>query len=200
MPVLHSYRNQLIDLHSKSIDWFLYEGNTGTSWVKDTFIPSTIIEWNKLDSNIHSFPSNKLFRKWLLEFIRTRHNSTFNVPNTLGLTYLTRLRVGLSHLREHKFCHTIWDSLNLLCNCDNAIESIKHYLLLCPNFKNKRLYLLQNVEIVNPNLLSMNEVGPTYYTYYYGSNNLTDNTNTSLLNSVTEYITWTKRFSNPLIL
>ena len=25
-----SYRNQSIDLHSKSIDWFLYEGNTGT--------------------------------------------------------------------------------------------------------------------------------------------------------------------------
>ena len=23
-------RNQLIDLHRKSIDWFLYEGNTGT--------------------------------------------------------------------------------------------------------------------------------------------------------------------------
>ena len=30
VPVLPSYRNQLIDLHSKSIDWFLYEGNTGT--------------------------------------------------------------------------------------------------------------------------------------------------------------------------
>ena len=30
MPVLLSYRNQLIDLHSKSTDWFLYEGNTGT--------------------------------------------------------------------------------------------------------------------------------------------------------------------------
>ena len=29
MPVLPSYRNQSIDLHSKSIDWFLYEGNTG---------------------------------------------------------------------------------------------------------------------------------------------------------------------------
>ena len=33
MPVLSSYRNQSIDLHSKSIDWFLYEGNTGISWV-----------------------------------------------------------------------------------------------------------------------------------------------------------------------
>ena len=31
MPVLPSYRNQSIDLQSKSIDWFLYKGNTGTS-------------------------------------------------------------------------------------------------------------------------------------------------------------------------
>ena len=29
MPVLPPYRNQLIDLYSKSFDWFLYEGNTG---------------------------------------------------------------------------------------------------------------------------------------------------------------------------
>ena len=27
-----SYRNQSIDLHSKSIDWFLYEDKTGTLW------------------------------------------------------------------------------------------------------------------------------------------------------------------------
>ena len=28
MQVLPSYKNQPIDLHSQSIDWFLYEGNT----------------------------------------------------------------------------------------------------------------------------------------------------------------------------
>ena len=28
--VLPSYRNQSIDLLCKSIDWFIYEGNTGT--------------------------------------------------------------------------------------------------------------------------------------------------------------------------
>ena len=33
MSVLPLYRNQSIDLHSKSIDWFLCEGNTGISWV-----------------------------------------------------------------------------------------------------------------------------------------------------------------------
>ena len=34
MPVLPSYRNQWIDLHGKSIDWFLDESNTGIEWVK----------------------------------------------------------------------------------------------------------------------------------------------------------------------
>ena len=29
MPVLPSYRDQPIDLLRKSIDWILYEGNTG---------------------------------------------------------------------------------------------------------------------------------------------------------------------------
>ena len=29
MPVLLSYKNQSIDLLGKSIDWLLYEGNTG---------------------------------------------------------------------------------------------------------------------------------------------------------------------------
>ena len=29
MSELHSYRNQSIDLQSKSIDWFLHEDNTG---------------------------------------------------------------------------------------------------------------------------------------------------------------------------
>ena len=38
MPVLPSYRNQSTDLHIKSIDWFLYEGNTETEWVKVVLI------------------------------------------------------------------------------------------------------------------------------------------------------------------
>ena len=33
VPVLLSYKDQSIDLHSKSIDWFLYDGNSGTEWI-----------------------------------------------------------------------------------------------------------------------------------------------------------------------
>ena len=112
---------------------------------KNSFFPSTMRERNKLDSNIRCSPSYKLFRKRILEFIRPQPNSIFNVPNSLGLTYLTRLRVGLSHLREHKFRHNFRDSLNPICNCGSGIESTKHYLLHCSNFKNERQTLLQNV-------------------------------------------------------
>ena len=34
MPVLPSYRNHSIDLHSKSIDWLLYEGSTNILLIK----------------------------------------------------------------------------------------------------------------------------------------------------------------------
>ena len=54
-----------------------------------------------------SSPSYKLFRKGTLDFMRPRisPSSTFNAPNSLGLTYVSRLRVGLSHLPEHKLRH-----------------------------------------------------------------------------------------------
>ena len=34
VPVLPSYRNQSIDFHCKSVDWFLYGDHTSTYWVK----------------------------------------------------------------------------------------------------------------------------------------------------------------------
>ena len=62
--------------------------------------PSTAIEWNKLDNNIRNSESASAFKKKILKFIRRSPNSTFNVHNPV---LLTRLRVGLSHLRGHKF-------------------------------------------------------------------------------------------------
>ena len=128
------------------------------------------------------------FQKRILEFIKPRPNSIFNVPNSSSLTYLTRLRVGLSHLREHIFRHNFGDSLNPTCNYRNATtESTKHYLLHCWNFQNEKQSLLQNVLTVNPNLLSMNADVLTHL-LLYGNNTLTGNTNTFPLNSVRKAI------------
>ena len=64
-----------------------------------------------LDNNIQNSESVSAFKKQILKFIRPSPNSTFNVHNPHGIKLLTRLRVGLSHLREHKFRHNFQDSL-----------------------------------------------------------------------------------------
>ena len=53
-----------------------------------------------------------LFKKRLLEFIRPKANSIFNIHNPMGIKYLTRLRLGFSHLKEHKFKPNFQDSVD----------------------------------------------------------------------------------------
>ena len=48
---------------------------------KNTFFPSTIKKWNKLDWEIKNFESNVTFKKRILSFIRSSANSTFNCHN-----------------------------------------------------------------------------------------------------------------------
>ena len=45
--MLPPYRNQSIDLHVKSIDWFLHEGNTGTQWVKHVINVGRHVDFHK---------------------------------------------------------------------------------------------------------------------------------------------------------
>ena len=65
----------------------------------------------------------------MLEFIRPHPNSIFNVPNILDIHYLTRLHVGLRHLRDHKLRRNFRDSLSPRCACVEAIEATKHDFL-----------------------------------------------------------------------
>ena len=90
--------------------------NVKYDFFKNTFfLPSKIIEWNKLDWEIKNSGSIVTFKKIILSFIRPSANSTFNYHNPRGIKLLSRLRLGLSHLREHK--HSFQDSLNPLCIC-----------------------------------------------------------------------------------
>ena len=77
----------------------------------NSFFRSTIIEWNKCDQNIRNSSSFNIFRKSILKFIRPS-DSLFNCHNPKGIKLLTKLRLGLGHLREHKFKHSFQDSLN----------------------------------------------------------------------------------------
>ena len=68
---------------------------TRHTFFKNSFFPSTIIEWNKLDHNIRNSSSFNIFRKSILKFIRPSANSLFNCHNPKEIKFITRLRLGL---------------------------------------------------------------------------------------------------------
>ena len=129
-------------------------------FIQDTIIsrihyfPSTISEWNNLDFKIRNSGSLSIFKKNLLNFIRPCANSIFNIHNPYGIKLLTRLRLGLSHLRDHKFRHCFQDTLNPLCDCGNDTETTTHFFLHCPSFHTPRQTLLNNIRNISEQILS----------------------------------------------
>ena len=75
-----------------------------------------------------------LLKKKIFKFIRSSPNSTCNVHNPHGTKQLTRLRDGLSHLREHKLRHNFQDSLDKFCNCGRHTKTTVHLFLHCSNY------------------------------------------------------------------
>ena len=115
----------------------------------NTFFPSTISEWNKLDLSIRNSTSLNIFKGRLLQFIRPLENSVFTCHNPIGIKYLTRLRLGFSHLRYHKFKHSFLDAIDPLCSCSTVIENTVHYFFHCPNFSAARNTFLNEIAIVD---------------------------------------------------
>ena len=115
------------------------------NFFKNYFFPSAIIEWNKLDSRLRKVKSFSDFKKNVLSLIRPKANSVFNCNSSKVLKFVTRLRLGLSQLRDHKFKHSFQDSLNPLCSCNLDGESTIHYYLDCPLFTIKGHTLLNTI-------------------------------------------------------
>ena len=124
--------------------------NVKHDFLKNNFFPSTIIEGNKLDLKIKNSESIKTAKKRILSFIRPSPNSTFNCHNPKGIKLLSRLRLGLSYLREHKFKHSFQDSLNPFCSCGKGeVETGSHYLLYCSNYLEEQLAFLSTIKNIN---------------------------------------------------
>ena len=121
---------------------------------KNSFFPSTVIESNNLDKSIRSSESVALFKKNILQFIQPIPNRTFNCHNPTGIKLITRLRLGLSHLRDHKFKHNFLDCLNPICCYGKDIETTVHYLLHCPIFSGDGSVSFNNIRSIDKIVLS----------------------------------------------
>ena len=98
---------------------------------ENSFFPYCIKEWNKLNDKIRNIKSINKFKVTILNFIRPKGNSVFDIHDTNGIKLLTRLRLNFSHLNEHKFRHNFNDMVDPMCTCGLEPETTLHYLLRC---------------------------------------------------------------------
>ena len=163
-----------------------------------SFFPYCISKWNQLNPELQNSVSLQSFKRSLLLFIRPTASPIYTIHHARGLKFLTRLRLGLSHLREHKFRHNFNDTINPFCPCGtNSIESAEHFLLHCPNFSTYRCSLFDS--------LRENEICILPYSSSYlvkillfGNDKFNIKTNKNILTSVIDFSIQSKRFDGPL--
>ena len=118
--------------------------------------------------------------------------------NPHGTKQLTRLRDGLSHLREYKLRHNFQDSLEKFCNCGRHTKTTAHLFLHCSNYSNQGKPLFDKMNNIKHSLLNQND-STIVETFLFGSNGLNDEENALTIESTSEYIITTKRFIAPLL-
>ena len=71
-------------------------------FLKNTFFPTAILEWNKLDPSLPNLASYKFFKNNILKFIRTSPSNIVQCHNPEGIKLVTILRLGLRLLLKNQ--------------------------------------------------------------------------------------------------
>ena len=129
-----------------------------TNFFKNFFFPAVIIEWSKIDVNIRNLDSCNDFKNVVLKFIRPEPNQVLNFVSSEGLKFLTRVRLGLSHLSDHKFRHNFQDFVNLVCSCGQEIETSTHFICQCSNYYCIRQTLFEKVNKIDSTIFKQNDL------------------------------------------
>ena len=169
-----------------------------TQSYRSSFFPNCIAEWNKLDKDIRNLPSAMAFKRAILRFVRPKSNSVFHVTDNMGIILINRLRLGFSHLREHKFRHNFADTISPICSCRaNSNETNEHFLMHCSDYTVERLAMFNSLLQLDISLIPLNS--KTLSTVLlYGDPNFSKTQNQNILNISIKFICETGRFSGPL--
>ena len=121
----------------------------------------------------------------------------FNVDSSEGLKFLTRIRLGLSHLADHKFRHNFQDCVYPVCSCGQGIETSTHFLLHCSNYHCARQTLIEKRKKIDSNILKENDQLIKNF-LLFGDEKLKAAQNKSILTSTIEFLLATVRFNTSL--
>ena len=167
------------------------------NYFMNTFFPSTITEWNKLGLSIRKSTNLNIFKSRSIRFVKPLENSVFICHNPIGIKYLPRIKLELSHLSYHKFKHGFLDAIDPLCSCSTEIQNTVRYFLHCPNFSTARNTFLNEIAIVDKSIINQDEI-KIIQTFLYGNPTYSVNDNKLILDASIKYILETKRFDGPI--
>ena len=137
-----------------------------------------------------------VFKSRLLSLIRPVQNSVFNIFNPKGLILQTRLRLGFSHLNEHRSRRKFENYINSLCSCSvltyDTLHYLQHYHLFSHHFE-----LMNSVKSVLDNFASLPN-NDKKDILLFGDSHLNNNKNKFILEATLNYIKNSERFSRSL--
>ena len=116
-----------------------------------------------------------------MKFIRPEPNRISSSQYFERLKLLTRTRLGLSLLVNHKFRHNFQGCLNPICRLLNP------YFLHCLNYRCARKTFFERINLIDSNILQQNDL-PITKDLLFGSEKLEDDKNNALLMSKIEFI------------
>ena len=124
-------------------------------------------------------------------------NPIYNIHDPLGIRLLTRLRLGLSHLDEHRFSHNFDNCINPLCTCTLETESTTHFFLHCHFYTNIRKTLLDALNEININISNFSETTLTDL-LLYGKSSFDKIHNKKILTASIKHILDSERFTGSI--
>ena len=152
-----------------------------TSLYYNSFLPSTLRQWNTLPPETRQSNSLNSF-KHTLKKDKPSVPRYYYFGNRKAQSLHTRLRTGCSSLNLDLFLKNISESP--MCSC-GSIENTQHFFFHCNLYQRQRTLLLNSVA---------NYCTPTLHVLLHGDSSMPVNTNENIFKHVHQFIMDSKRF------
>ena len=124
--------------------------------------------------------------------LRPPKRSVFKISDIVVVRLLTRLWLGFSHLREHRFRHKFSNSSR--CICGDGDGTTEHFLLRWQHFTNTRSTLLDQVSDILKTDIKVLPKHRLIKILLYGDNNCNEIADELIIEAMIAFIKLSKRF------
>ena len=188
------YYKILNDLTPDYLKTHIKDYSPRTNHFSNSFFPFCANKWISLPDDLKNAHSLELFKKIYKNEVVPPKRGYFAIQDKFGIRLLTKLRVELSDLRDHRFNHGFRNCPSPLCRCSQEDETTEHFVARCPLYSNPRDTLLGTISNTLNNDITVLPHNHLTELLLYGSKSYNVITNKLILESTIRYIKSTKRF------